>query len=305
MSVFLRKNILATLTYYDVLQYPLTSFEVRKYLMNYHNQGAGEKVSLEKVRLKLQELQQEGKIQNRNGFWFFPGKEADIEERIVREKISTAKLKRMRKLVRCLRYIPFVRMISATGSLSLRHGTRGSDWDMLIVIEERALFTGRMILTAFLHLIGKRRHGKKIVDRACLNYYTGSESLEVRLRDWYASHEYQVIVPLFQTFAQDVFYRANGWLLNFRSNVHLPITAHRMTAMATPDTKKWQSWGEKILGHPWLEQRLASFQKNKIAANPNTHREGACIIADEHSLVFFPRPRGPRVFERFQERLTL
>lgn len=301
----LRKNILATLTYYDVLEFPLTTFEVRKYLMNYHNYGERENITLVEVYKKLQALHEEGKIATKNGFWFFPGREKRVEERIAREKISIAKLKKMRRLVALLRHLPFIRMIGATGSLSIRHGARGSDWDMFIVLEEKALFTGRLLLTLFLQLIGKRRHGVKIVDRACLNYYTGSKSLTVRLQDWYAAHEYQVMVPLFQTFALDTFYRANSWLLNFRSQAHLPVTRHRLELSDTAAIKKWRETFEKLLFIPTLEKRFAHYQKKKIAHNPATSREGACIIADEHSLVFFPEPRGPKVFEQFQKRLTV
>lgn len=300
----LRKNILATLAYYDVLEYPLSAFEVRKYLMNYHNQGEGTKVSLADVIRKLSELEQEGSIATTKGFWFLPGREKNVEIRIAREKISIVKLKRMRRLVAWLRFVPFVRMISATGSLSFRYGSKGSDWDMFIVLEERALFTGRLFITLFLQLIGKRRHGKKIVDRACLNYYTGSESLTVRLCDWYGAHEYQVMIPLFQTLAPDAFYRANGWLLEFRSHAHLPVTRHRLEIADSKNALKWRTVLEKILFHPRIESVLARLQKEKIGRNPATKTEGACIIADEHSLVFFPRPRGPKVFEQFKSRLT-
>lgn len=300
----LRKNILATLAYYDVLEYPLTAFEVRKYLMNYHSQGESEIVSLQEVREKLHELAREEKVVEHKGFWFLPGSQGRVAVRIAREKVSIGKLKRMRRLVSLVRFLPFIRMIGATGSLSLRHGTRGSDWDMFIVLEERALFTGRMILTLFLQLIGKRRHGIKVVDRACLNYYTGSKSLTIRLQDWYAAHEYQVMIPLFQTFGGDVFYRANTWLLDFRGQAHLPIAAHRLQLMDTVNTKKWRTVLEKLSFSPWLEKQVAVFQKKKIAKNPYTNQEGACIIADEHSLVFFPNPRGPKVFEQFQKRLT-
>lgn len=305
MVASLRKNILATLTYYDVLEYPLTAFEVRKYLMNYHNQGEEKKFSYSEVVGKLAELREEGMAKEKSGFWFFPNRESLVAMRIAREKISIAKLKRMRRLVTILRYLPFVRMIAATGSLSLRHGTKGSDWDMLIVLEEKALFTGRFLLTIFLQLIGKRRHGKKIIDRACLNYYTGSQSLTVRLSDWYAAHEYQIMIPLFQTFLPDVFYRANGWLLQFRNHAHLPITRHRLEVSDSAFSKQWRTFTETLLSFSWLERNLAFFQKQKIARNPATHQKGACIIADDHSLVFFPAPRGPKVFEQFQKRLTL
>ena len=304
MVTALRKNILATLAYYDVLEYPLTAFEVRKYLMNYHDQGQKERVPLSLVREKLGELKQEGRIGTHQGFYFLSGKEAYVPVRIAREKISILKLKRMRRLVASLRYLPIVRMVAATGSLSFRYGTRGSDWDMFIVLSERALFTGRMVVTLFLQLIGKRRHGRKIMDRACLNYYTGDKSLAVRLQGWYDAHEYQVMVPLFQTFARDTFYRANGWLLDFRSQAHLPVTEHRLTLTDTASAKKWRARLEKLFFSQWLESKLSDYQKERIAKNPKTKIEGACIIADEHSLIFFPHPRGPKIFSEFQKRLT-
>lgn len=304
MMVSTRKNILATIAYYDVLEYPLTFFEVRKYLLNYHNFSEKGEVSIFEVQQKLTELANSGFVGSYKGFFFLLGKKHLVDERIFREKISIIKLKRMRRLIALLRYIPFVRMIAATGSLSFRHGTRGSDWDMLVVLEEKALFTGRFLLTAFLQVIGKRRHGKKIADRACLNYFTGSESLTVRLQDWYSSHEYQVMVPFFQTFSQDAFYRSNGWMTDFRAQMKLPVTANRLQIKDTQKTLRTRTFLEKIFFHPKLERRLAAWQRKKIAKNPQTAAKGACIIADEHSLVFFPHPRGPKVFEKFQKRLS-
>lgn len=304
MMASISKNILATLAYYDVLRYPLTSFEVRKYLLNYHPASSGPaKASLALVTEKLKELQSAGHVETNNGFWFLRGKSELVTERIAKEKISAGKLKRMRRLISILRYLPFVRMVASTGSLSFRHGSPKSDWDMLIVLEEKALFTGRFILSLFLHIIGRRRHGKKIIDRACLNYFTGSKSLVVRLQDWYASHEYQVMIPLFQTFSQDAFYRANSWLLDFRNHAHLPVTEHRLQISDTNTSKKTRGFLERFLYNPYLEKQLAAFQKKKIARNPRTALKGSCIIADEHSLVFFPEPRGPKVFKEFQNRL--
>lgn len=299
----LKKNIQATLAYYDVLGYPLSFFEVHQFLMKYHGDHKAPSYSLSSILQKLDELTEEGKLEKHSGFWFLPGKNSLVPERISREKISVRKLKRMRRLTKMLRYVPFVRMIAGTGSLSLRHGTRDSDWDMLVVFEKKALFTGRALLTAFLHLIGKRRHGSKIRDRACLNYFCTDESLEVKLTDWYASHEYQVMIPFFQTFGRDRFYRANGWMSQFRENVFLPLAPHRMTVTDSLRSRRLRTLGEKIFSHPLLEKKLSLFQRKKIQKNPLTKIPGACITADEERLVFFPRPRGPRVFEAFQSRL--
>jgi hypothetical protein len=304
MAPSLRKNVLATITYYDALGYPLTAFEAWKYYMQYHDGAVPQKTSYHEVLGKLEVLQSEGLIACQNGMWFLASRKALVPERMWREKISAQKLRRMRKLVKMLRFVPFVRMIAATGSLSYRHGNKNSDWDMLVVMESGALFTGRFFLTLFLQLIGKRRHGQKVVDRACLNYYTTTKKLSVPLEDWYAAHEYQVIAPLFETFSTDVFFRANAWLPKLRPNALLPLTPYRLGLQSTPASSFFQKIGEMLTGFSWLENRLKNIQQKKIASNPKTKLPGACIIAEEDTLVFFPKPRGPKIYEAFYSKLT-
>jgi predicted nucleotidyltransferase len=65
--------------------------------------------------------------------YFLPGREGLIASRIRAEKISVSKLKRMRRLAALLAYIPYLRMLGATGSLAMKNGTRESDWDMFVV----------------------------------------------------------------------------------------------------------------------------------------------------------------------------
>ncbi len=302
-SHLLKKNIKATITYYDVLDFPLTTFEVWKMLMNYHEDTV-KKFSLFEVSKKLQELATEGHIQTHNGMWFLPWRNSLVDTRIAREKISIAKLKRMRRLVKILRYLPFIRMIAATGSLSFRHATKSSDWDMFIVMKKGHLFTGRMLLTGFLHFIGKRRHGSKVQDRACLNYYSTDESLAMEPQDWYGAHEYQVMVPLFQGLSVDAFVRANGWMMTFRPHTELPMTPHRLTNTTTPYSEKFQKCLEALFSFSYIEEWCKKLQTKKIENNPKTKISGSLIIANDDRLVFFPRPRSPRVFDEFHKRLT-
>jgi hypothetical protein len=229
-----KQNIIATLTYYAVLEYPLTTFEVWKYYMAYlsHDDEPTKKVSLREVATKLHELLREGRVTEVRGMWCLPGAEHLRTQRIHREKVSAAKLRRMRSLVAVLQYVPFVRMVMATGSLALRNGSKKSDWDMFVVLQNGRLFTGRTLLTVFTHSIGKRRHGNKITDRACLNYYCTEAGLTVEPEDWYAAYEYQSMVPLVLT-KPDVFFRANSWMSTFRPNILLPVTTHRLSLMSS------------------------------------------------------------------------
>jgi hypothetical protein len=286
MSVALKKNIKATLTYYDVLEFPLTTFEAWKFLMKYHEQQSQGKATLQAVSQKLYELRTEGAIGCEKGMWFLSGRKNLVLLRVAREKISIRKLKSMKVLVTWLRYLPFVRTIAATGSLALRHGTKESDWDMLIVLKNGHLFTGRMILTLFLQIIGKRRHGNKIEDRACLNYYCTEKSLLVRPEDWYGAHEYQVMIPLFQRLSPDAFLRANGWIFHFRPHLELPLVPHKLTLAPTQKSLWVQNFLERLFSARFLEQFLARWQVQKINHNPKTHLAGSLIVADHKRLTF-------------------
>ena len=172
MSYRISKSIVATVTYYDVMSLPLTAFEIWKHLIAYGNAESSthQSASLGEVCLALASSELSGKLSEFHGFYFLPGREHLVAERMRTERISVSKLKRMRSLASVLSCLPYVRMVGATGSLAMKKGNRGSDWDMFIVLRSGKIWIGRTVLTLFLHLIGKRRHGDRINDRACLNY---------------------------------------------------------------------------------------------------------------------------------------
>ena len=125
MSYQLGKNIAATVTYYDVMDFPLTVFEIWKHLIEYNrDHGLSGPVSLGEVWNLLHGEQLTKKLEQQDGFYFLPGRSHLVTERIEREKLSVKKLKGMKRLARILAFVPYIRMIGATGSLSMKHGTR-------------------------------------------------------------------------------------------------------------------------------------------------------------------------------------
>lgn len=305
MSYQLGRNITATVTYYDVMDFPLTAFEIWKHLLEYDREHPmlTESVTLYEVWDVLHSEQLVQKISEQNGFYFLKGREALCAERIERDKLSVQKLKRMGRLVRLLTYVPYLRMIGVTGSLSMKHGGRGSDWDMFVVLRSGKIWIGRTLLTAVLQLIGKRRHGKKINNRACLNYFVTDDHLDIDTKDLYSAHEYRFLIPMFSFGMFQIFELKNRWIKDYQPNFTLTALPSLWTREASVfalrvrtlleagfDVFDWETW-------------LGSWQQKKIADNPKTHLEGSLIEASNQSLVFLPNPRGPRVFEQFKERL--
>ncbi|OGI25346.1 MAG: hypothetical protein A3E38_02625 [Candidatus Moranbacteria bacterium RIFCSPHIGHO2_12_FULL_54_9] len=306
MSYRLGKNILATVTYYDVLNMPLSAFEIWKHLITqeFEHPVGDTPCTLGDVARFLASGQLTQRINEQNGFYFLPGREALVAERIRAEKISAAKLKRMRRLARVLACVPYLGMLGATGSLAMKNGTRGSDWDMFVVLRSGKIWIGRTLLTGFLQCIGKRRHGKKVRDRACLNYFVTDDNLEIGIKDLFSAHEYRFFIPLVNFELFQIFELKNRWIREYHPNFALTMLPSLWTVESKRFARHIQQIGERIFDMFTVESWLASWQKEKIRRNPKTHMSGSMIEANDHALIFLPSPRGPRVFEQFKERLS-
>jgi hypothetical protein len=305
MHYQLGKNIVATVTYYDVMDFPLTAFEVWKHLLEYDREHPAltEPVSFFDVWQILHSEQLSGKIAQKNGWYFLKGREALVEKRIKSEKLSVKKLKGMKRLAKILAYVPYLRMVGATGSLAMKHGVKGSDWDMFVVLKSGKIWIGRTILTLFLHAIGKRRHGRKISNRACLNYFVTDDHLEITTKDLFSAHEYRFLIPLLSFATFQKFELKNQWIRTYKPNFSPTFLPSLWLVSETASAVRFRTFLESVFDGFHLEQWLSSWQRKKIERNPKTHLEGSLIEATNQALVFLPKPRGPRVFQAFKERL--
>lgn len=298
----LSRDILATLAYYDALDQPITAFEAWKYLIAAERDGEkSDPVSLGEVVAALDEKDMRDRIALRDGFFVLTGREYLVGNRIRAEKVAVAKLRRVRRLAEMLRILPFVRMIGITGSLAMKKGNGGSDWDFFVVLRAGRIWTGRTILTGVLHIVGKRRHGKKTRDRACLNYFITDDHLVIPTEDWFSANEYSVLVPIIgrETFRR--FELRNRWIARFKPNFH---PTEIMPVWFLPDSRKLSSVRtllERVLDSGTLESWLRGWQREKIRRNPKTRIEGGHIEATDQALVFLPHPHGPEVYEKFRK----
>lgn len=295
----LSKDILATIAYYDVFGLPLTTFEIWEHRIAIDGPEEDRRVPLRDILRSLREEPLAGRVAERDGFHFLKGRDDLVSARLRADKVSSAKLRRVRGLARLLAFVPFVRMIGVTGSLAMKQSDAESDWDLFVVLRSGHIWTGRAILTGFLHAIGKRRHGELSRDRACLNYYVADDHLEISSQDLFSANEYRFLLPVVGAGVFRRFEIANRWILDSKPNFHptelLPLWYRPEPSLAAPV----RTLLERIFASPALEAILARLQKRKIARNPKTGWKGARIEATDSALVFLPRPRGPRHFDDF------
>lgn len=301
----LQKSVLATTVYYDILNYPLTEFELWKHLIQPSESGEVKTApALGEVSQVVSRLVSEGKLSRFRSFIIIPGHEALVEARIHDEKRAVQKISRATRLIRLISWVPYVRMIGLTGSLSLKQGDPASDWDFFVVLREGAIWRGRVALSFVLQLLGKRRHGQHVENRACLNHFVTDASLEIALQDFFSAHEYRFMYPIFDVDTHRRFELANRWMMHIKPAFTLTEIPVVWSFQSRIIARLIQRVFERCLDFTCIEALLADWQQRKIKANPKTRLPGAFIVANEKALIFLPHPKGPVIFERFKQALS-
>ncbi len=300
----LAKYILKTVAYYDVMDYPLTLFEIWKQL-TYFDQEEDKNFSLEDVFETLEKNDNLKKfIENYQGYYFLKGRKKLVGKRIDKNKISESKQIKIMKICSWLRIAPFVRMIAITGGVAMKNANESSDLDLLVVFKDGHIFTGRFFFTLFTHVLGKRRYGKKIKNRVCLNYFISDKSFEIAFQDIFSASEYSMAIPVFSFSEFQKFQEKNKWIKKIKPNF-FPATIPATRLLDDNWFLKIIRKGfENILGFGWIEKTIKKWQLKRVENDPRTHQEGSMVIVNDRMLVFLPSPQGPEIFEKFKEKLN-
>jgi len=287
------------------MDYPMTSFEIHKYFTNF-NQPAEieeEKSGLLEIINVLESEKLKKFIEEYRGFYFLKSRKNLVEQRLERSKIAESKFKILLQAARWLRFVPYVRMIAVTGRLAMKNTESQSDLDVLVVLKHGKIFTGRTLVTLATHLLGRRRHGQKIANRICLNYFITEKSLEINLKDGFSASEYAFIFPLFGFEVFQKFQQANGWIKNYKPNFQMDDLPNLKLLPDTRAAKFFREIGEKTFSFNFIEKTLKKWQTKRIANDPRTKKAGSMIIANDDMLVFLPEPQSPEIFEKFKQKL--
>lgn len=303
----LSKNILATVIYYDIMDYALTAFEIWKYLIvnniNDEQQVKNNSCLLADVLKELETEKMKKNIEEYGGFYFFRGRKELVKKRIKSNKISENKFKKAKKIVHWLKFLPFVRMIAVAGRVSTKNARNESDIDLFIILKHGHIFTGRFFITMLIHILGKRRYGRKIKNRICLNHFV-SDKYFVSIRDLYSSHAYSFLMPVYKPAILEAFKEKNNWIKNYRPDIE----------NTSSDLKEvGENWFsicikkclEKMFRKNWIEKIMKRTQIKKIEKNPATFKKGGVIIYSDCELAFWPdfENQGPDFFKKFYDKL--
>lgn len=239
----IEKSILATLAYHDMLNFPLTEWEVFSYslsevkrsrrVFNIAGPCATAKAlgdtrstssgTLHNFLEEIERLKTQGIIGEKNGYYFLKGREDLYAQRIKRMKIADEKWQQVRWVLRWYRFVPFVRSVFLSGSVALGNATEKSDVDVMIVAKSGRIWMVRFLLLALTFVCGKLRSArisKKTSGKICPNHFITTDSLAISadVQSPYNAATYAHLVPVFAASWLEKFYIANEWIFAYFPN---------------------------------------------------------------------------------------
>ena len=165
----LTKEILKTITWFDLFSYPLTSWEIYKYL--------NIKANYSDITLSLQSLSD--RIDFKNGFFFLSGRKNIVTERFKKYNYFKRKIKRAKFFAKVVSIWPSVLGIAVSNTIGDHNLKDGGDIDLLIISKAKRIWSARFICTLTAKILGLRPNVKTKRDKICLSFYISSDNLNL------------------------------------------------------------------------------------------------------------------------------
>lgn len=309
---YLQKSILKTIAYWDAFDWPLTPFEIWRYLVNPRRLGmhANDRYSLAEINAALDSKELGGYLSHMSGFFCLKDRgETIVPGRLSRELDADQKWKRMLRRARWFRLIPYVRLVLVSGSLASGNTRDASDWDLLIVTKANRIWTCRAVFTFIADLLHwRRKSDTDTKDKFCLNHFITEHSLLINLPSLYNAQMYAHLVPVFGDFSlYRSFQERNGWIRSYLAHYPMAFIPHKKSLRSSRLLGGFASAVERLLdtsAGDAFERKLGDFQTKKIAANPKTGAPGGRISYSSDALEFHPDSKEKVILSRLNDRFS-
>jgi len=204
--VEIKKNILATLAYFDVFNYPLTREEIHFFIE--------QEIDSAQINAAIRQLVTDKYVYSLGEFYSLQDNSLLWERRIKGNRNAEQILSTAYKISRLLYQFPYVRGIGISGSLSKNFADKNADIDFFIITASNRLWIARTamhFLKKLSYLVG-RQHW------FCMNYFIDEDLLEIEEKNIYTATELITLIPVCgdQTFQQ--FFFANNWASEYYLN---------------------------------------------------------------------------------------
>lgn len=310
----LHNAVLATLAYYDLMDFPLTLIETHRHLINPARlqmlSSGTDVITLADTAGELDFLVRTGRAHERNGYYMLSRERSDLYDlRMEREKLASGKWKKLLKAARWFQAVPYVRALFVSGSLALNNSGEQGDFDILTVGKAGRLYTCRLLLSLTASLLGMRRtrHDAVAPDKFCFNHYVSEAGLAIKHQSLFTAQAYAALIPILAKGPiVESFYMRNGWINKYAFHFTPDRTFIRRNLPIGGFLEKIAMLGERVLDTSFgdgLERLARRYQQARIMRNPVTYEPGGRVVCADDELEFHPKSFEAELIARYNDRL--
>jgi hypothetical protein len=297
------ETIYNVIAFFDLFDYPLTVFEVWKYLP---------------VRAELGEVAEAFRsgvagVDEKQGLYFLQGRQEALETRQSRYISACRKFKKARRMARLFSYVPWVRLVAVGNSIGANNLKEEGDIDFLVVAQDRRLWLTRFFCTGLAKLLRLRPRPDDQRDKICLSFYVSESALDMRplMLDGSGQPGSDVyflywLSDLYPVYDQGGYYeklvQANHWIFKVLPNWQFVVPSdHRQVRTIT--SPLYRDFWEIVFGK--LEKLVKRWQ---LAIMPEelkiASREQVGVVVNDQVLKFHLNDRRGEVREKYRRHMA-
>jgi hypothetical protein len=293
----LEENVIKTLLYYDIFQYPLKGSEVFCFLRI-------NSVTEKDVIQCLDGLVQQKCVSKFGELYSLQPTETNIERRIKGNQEAKRYLPLAKQRALQISRFPFVRAVLASGSLSKDYMDENSDLDFFIVTAPSRLWISRTLLVIYKRLFLHNSH-----KQFCVNYFVDSEHLEIEEKNLFTATELATVIPLYGAdYYHQLIAKNKSWLTEYfpnfkpRDAVAVPVHQKVFLKKVTEGVINLLVGKSLNLFFMWLTQRR---WKQLYASHYNVNDFKIAFKTKEYVSKNHPRHFQKKVMDHYREQLLL
>jgi len=291
----LEQKILRCLSYFDLLDYPLTALEIKNNLeIN---------ASVTEVITALNSNRLDNLISQKQGLYFLTGRENLVMTRLTRYRLSVPKLKKIHWHLTWLRLLPWIRAVAIFSSLSLKNVKTESDIDLFIITAKNRVWSLRFFLNIILKLFHLRPTDRISQDKLCASYLIDEAALDLSNINLPGDYYYYYGTAAFNfLYSEDnlaeKFFQSSPYLNNLLPNWQ-PIKDVNLKSPNRPSLIKKIS--ERILS-PLSEKFLQKWQMRILPKKYLNNQFDGKVVLGEHTIKLHANDCRKKFNEEFEGR---
>jgi predicted nucleotidyltransferase len=291
----INKNILLTLAYFDMFNYPLTRVEIFLFLQQKCNHNDFESA--------LRYMVASQSIYNFDTYYTLKNDPTLVKRRTEGNQKAAELIRTAHKVSELLIWFPFVRGLAISGSLSKNYADDDSDIDLFIITAKNRLWIARTLMHSLkkLTFLFNKQH------YFCMNYYVDEVQLQIREKNIYTAIEVATLMPLQGDTIFEQFYAENSWTKDYLPNNYLRLSSAKATK------KRWL----KQLFETMLNNKLGDiidktlmrvtgqrWNKKTVEKRLNMHGFVLQMYAERHCSKPDPVNFQQKILQRYNDKIT-